>query len=173
MRPQHTFARRARVAFRARPTPRVAFVLVFAAVASAFMLAPLRAARADDDVERSVALMAKIGFAGSPSFSPDGSRVAFVTNVSGSPQVWTILASGGYPTLVTAFDDPVGFVTWSPGGEWLEATEARFDPTRPYRVSLDGDRSIVVFFYDGPIARSLLCPESLFARLRFRRLVFI
>jgi len=119
MSPQHTFARRARVAFRARPTPRVAFALVFAAVASAFMLAPLRAARADDDVERSVALMAKIGFASSPSFSPDGSRIAFVTNVSGSPQVWTMPSSGGYPTLVTAFDDPVGFVTWSPGGEWL------------------------------------------------------
>ena len=120
MRPQRTFARRARVTFVVRLTLRVAFALVFAAaIASAFLLAHTAAARADDDVERSVALMAKIGFASYPSFSPDGSRVAFVTNVSGSPQVWTILASGGYPTLVTAFDDPVGFVTWSPGGEWL------------------------------------------------------
>jgi alpha-amylase/alpha-mannosidase (GH57 family) len=42
-----------------------------------------------------------------------------------------------------------------PQGEWQDATEARFDPTRPYRVELGGGLSIVVFFYDGPIARSL------------------
>jgi dipeptidyl aminopeptidase/acylaminoacyl peptidase len=28
-------------------------------------------------------------------------------------------AAGGYPVLVTAFDDPVGFVRWSPAGDWL------------------------------------------------------
>ena len=28
-------------------------------------------------------------------------------------------STGGYPTLVTAFDDPVGFVRWSPDGKWL------------------------------------------------------
>ena len=76
-------------------------------------------ARAADELERAVALMAKIGFAGSPSFSADGGRLAFVTNLSGLPQVWTMPAAGGYPTLVTAFDDPVGFVNWSPDGEWL------------------------------------------------------
>ena len=74
---------------------------------------------AEDDLERSVSMMAKIGFASSPSFSPDGSRIAFVTNISGLPQIWTMPAAGGYPTLVTAFDDPVGFVAWSPDGEWL------------------------------------------------------
>ena len=74
---------------------------------------------ATDDLERSVALMAKIGASGSPSFSPDGTRLAFVSNLNGIPQVWTMAATGGFPTLVTAFDDPVGFVTWSPDGKWL------------------------------------------------------
>ncbi|HEX6186021.1 MAG TPA: S9 family peptidase, partial [Pyrinomonadaceae bacterium] len=46
-------------------------------------------------------------------------QLAFVTNLSGLPQVWTMPAAGGYPVLVTAFDDPVGFVRWSPDGEWL------------------------------------------------------
>ena len=73
----------------------------------------------DDEVERSVSIMAKIGFASSPSFSPDGSRIAFVTNISGLPQVWTMPAAGGYPALVTSFEDPVGFVRWSPDGRWL------------------------------------------------------
>jgi dipeptidyl aminopeptidase/acylaminoacyl peptidase len=73
----------------------------------------------DKEVELSVARMAKIGSASSPSFSPDGSRIAFITNISGLPQVWTMPASGGYPTLVTSFEDPVGFVNWSPDGQWL------------------------------------------------------
>ncbi len=77
-----------------------------------------------DELERSVALMAKIGSATSPSFSPDGKTIAFVTNISGLPQVWTVDAAGGYPQLVTAFDDAVGFVEWSPDGAWLAFTLA-------------------------------------------------
>src|SRR6186997_2710201 len=73
----------------------------------------------DNELELSVARMAKVGSASSPSFSPDGSRIAFVTNISGLPQVWTMPTAGGYPSLVTSFDDPVGFVTWSPDGQWL------------------------------------------------------
>jgi dipeptidyl aminopeptidase/acylaminoacyl peptidase len=76
------------------------------------------------DLERSVALMARIGFASSPSFSPDGKRVAFVTNMSGLPQIWTVSSSGGWPTQVTALDDPVGFVSWSPDGAYLAFTLA-------------------------------------------------
>jgi dipeptidyl aminopeptidase/acylaminoacyl peptidase len=74
---------------------------------------------AADDLERSVALMAKIGASWSPRFSPDGTRLVFVSNLNGSPQVWTMPSTGGFPRLVTAFDDPIGFVTWSPDGHWL------------------------------------------------------
>ncbi len=77
-----------------------------------------------DDLERSVALMAKIASATSPSFSPDGKRIAYVSNLNGIPQVWIVDAAGGYPQLVTAFDDPVGFVEWSPDGAWLAFTLA-------------------------------------------------
>ena len=41
-----------------------------------------------------------------------------------------------------------------PGGAWVDATGARFDPTRPYRVDLGAGTSITVFFFDGPIART-------------------
>jgi dipeptidyl aminopeptidase/acylaminoacyl peptidase len=74
---------------------------------------------AREDVARLVELMAKVGFATSPTFSPDGSRVAFVSNISGIPQVWTIPSGGGFPELVTNGEDPVTSVTWSPDGEWL------------------------------------------------------
>jgi alpha-amylase/alpha-mannosidase (GH57 family) len=58
----------------------------------------------------------------------------------------------------------------SPGGEWQDATDARFDPTRAYRVKAGG-RELAVFFYDGHIARdlafgdALAAPENLVARL--------
>ncbi len=63
--------------------------------------------------------MAKIGFAGSPLFSPDGRRIAYLTNITGSPQVWAVPADGGYPEQITAFDDPVTALEWSPSGEWI------------------------------------------------------
>src|SRR5574341_673142 len=72
-----------------------------------------------NELEASVALMAKIRTCFSPSFSPDGKRLAFVSDLNGIPQVWTVATEGGWPELVTAFDDPVGSVTWSPDGAWL------------------------------------------------------
>ncbi len=57
-----------------------------------------------------------------------------------------------------------------PGGEWLDASGARFDPTRPYRVRA-GDREIAVFFFDANVARELAfggglsSPEALLARI--------
>jgi dipeptidyl aminopeptidase/acylaminoacyl peptidase len=72
-----------------------------------------------DDLERRVAMMAKVASAGAPSFSPDGKRIAFITNISGLPQVWIVPAEGGWPDQITALDDPVSGIEWSPVGDWL------------------------------------------------------
>jgi dipeptidyl aminopeptidase/acylaminoacyl peptidase len=74
---------------------------------------------ARDDVETSVAMMARIGACWSPSFSPDGTRLAFVSDLNGVPQIWVVPVGGGWPELVTALDDPIGSVSWSPDGVWL------------------------------------------------------
>ena len=66
-----------------------------------------------------VTRMARIGRASSPSFSPDGKRMAFVSDSSGIPQVWIAPVEGGAPTQVTKSDDPIGRVSWSPNGDWL------------------------------------------------------
>lgn len=47
--------------------------------------------------EHVVARLAQTGACWSPSFAPDGYRVAFISNLSGLPQVWTVAASGGWP----------------------------------------------------------------------------
>jgi Tol biopolymer transport system component len=42
-----------------------------------------------------------------------------VSNLTGVPQIWMVDSKGGWPELVTALDDPVGGVIWSPDGKWL------------------------------------------------------
>ena len=66
-----------------------------------------------------VTRMAKVGRAGSPTFSPDGKRLAFVSDLSGVPQIWVMPTEGGWPTLLTNDNDPVGQVIWSPTSDWL------------------------------------------------------
>lgn len=111
--------------------PQLRRILVAAFLVSLISLAPYfrqdagyAQTSAADDLNRTVALMAKIGLCTSPSFSPDGKRLAFVSNISGMPQVWIVATDGGFPTLVTAQDDPVGFVRWSPDGAWLALSVA-------------------------------------------------
>src|SRR5919202_2217858 len=63
--------------------------------------------------------MAEIGRAISPTFSPDGTRVAFGSDRTDVPQVWVTGIDGGTPVQITKGDDPIGRVAWSPSGEWL------------------------------------------------------
>lgn len=75
---------------------------------------------AAEQVER----MARVGSCSSPSFSPDGERLAFVSNLSGVPQVWTVATACGWPRLVTTLADTVQQVEWSPSGDWLAVSAA-------------------------------------------------
>lgn len=75
-------------------------------------------------ISEAIALMAKVGRCWSPSFSPDGAQIAFVSDLTGSPQVWRTPLAGGFPAAVTAFDEQVSRVTWSPDGEWLAVESA-------------------------------------------------
>lgn len=90
---------------------------------SALLLATLPAAAqpapTPDDLEAAVARMARIGSSRSPSFSPDGKRIAFVSDRSGVPQVWMVSSEGGEPRQITRLEDQVGSVEWSPDGKWL------------------------------------------------------
>lgn len=72
-----------------------------------------------EDLEASVARMARIGSCSAPGFSPDGTRVAFLSNLNGMPQVWVVSTQGGWPELITSLDDQVRDVSWSPDGTWL------------------------------------------------------
>lgn len=83
-----------------------------------------RAAGGTDALDTIVATMARVGRCASPSFSLDGDRLAFVSDLSGIPQVWTVSVTGGWPDRVTALDDQVTAVYWSPNAAWLAFTLA-------------------------------------------------
>ena len=77
-----------------------------------------------DSIETAVSMMAKISSCWSPSFSPDGKTLAFISNMNGIPQIWKVSIEGGWPILITTTDDPIGSVEWSPNGDWLSFSMA-------------------------------------------------
>jgi len=54
--------------------------------------------------------------AGSPQFSTDGKSIAYLTNVSGTQQIWVVDLAGGKPQQITNYDDNIGFFRWLPDG---------------------------------------------------------
>ena len=73
-----------------------------------------QSATAPADLAARIKAMAEIPNTSSADYSRDGKRIAFLSNRSGTPQVWVVDAAGGEPKQVTQSTDPVGSVEWSP-----------------------------------------------------------
>jgi alpha-amylase/alpha-mannosidase (GH57 family) len=79
--------------------------------------------------------------------------------------MWLPETAVDVPTLEVLAERGVRFTVLAPSqaarvrrkGEtaWEELNGTRVDPTRPYEVPLPSGRTIVVFFYDGPISRAV------------------
>jgi dipeptidyl aminopeptidase/acylaminoacyl peptidase len=72
---------------------------------------------ADAALEARITAMGKVTSAGSAQYSPDGKQIAYISNVSGSPQAWVMPAAGGTPKQITTGSDPVSGLRWSPDGK--------------------------------------------------------
>ncbi|MFI7599283.1 S9 family peptidase [Actinoplanes sp. NPDC049681] len=55
----------------------------------------------------------------SPTLSPDGRHMAYVSDRSGSPKVWVQPVGSELTFLVDTGEEPVASVHWSTGGGWL------------------------------------------------------
>src|SRR3954451_9293446 len=66
----------------------------------------------------------------SASPSPDGGRVAFVSDRTGEPRVWIHERGEASPALVGALLDRVLAVSWSPDGAWLACLVATSGASR-------------------------------------------
>jgi dipeptidyl aminopeptidase/acylaminoacyl peptidase len=56
----------------------------------------------------------KVRYAQGPSFTPDGRRVAFLTDITGVSQVWEVPVEGGWPDQLTFHEERVSGVEYSP-----------------------------------------------------------
>ncbi len=77
------------------------------------------AAAQDSDVAARVAAFGRINSATSPTLSPDGKRMAYLSNASGSPQIWIKDLATGATKQLTQLPDPIGAVFWSPTADRL------------------------------------------------------
>jgi dipeptidyl aminopeptidase/acylaminoacyl peptidase len=63
---------------------------------------------------------------GRASWSPDGKSIAFISNMSGRNNLWTVPADGGWPVQLTVSDQRQTAPAWSPDGKWI-AFQSDFD----------------------------------------------
>lgn len=72
-----------------------------------------------EDLAEQVARMGAIGYSYGGVFSPDGQRMAFITNASGVPNVWMAGTDGSGLKQVTHSEDQVNGVSWHPVNDTL------------------------------------------------------
>src|SRR3954469_16350633 len=56
---------------------------------------------------------------GGSTWSPDGSQIAFTTNISGRMNVWLVPAEGGWPNQLTVSSNRQIQPSWSPDVKWI------------------------------------------------------
>jgi dipeptidyl aminopeptidase/acylaminoacyl peptidase len=86
---------------------------------AATILAGVRSAFPDDQTRQLVESLSKVSRCHKPTFSPDGRRIAMICDLTGTPQLWTVNARGGWASLVTNSSDAVTSAYWSPREDWI------------------------------------------------------
>jgi dipeptidyl aminopeptidase/acylaminoacyl peptidase len=71
---------------------------------------------------------------GRATWSPDGKRIAFISNMSGRNNLWLVSAEGGWPVQLTVSDQRQTAPAWSPDGKWIA-----------YQSDYDGDELWDIF----------------------------
>jgi TolB protein len=73
-----------------------------------------------------------------PDWSPDGKRIAFVSDVAdGKGDVWTMDANGGDKVRVTTGDDSYDYnPAWSPDGRWIVYETTKGSKNGPWSLAV-------------------------------------
>jgi dipeptidyl aminopeptidase/acylaminoacyl peptidase len=92
--------------------------------------------KADARVEKSLTIekLYMTRQVGGSTWSPDGSTVAFISNLSGRNNLWLVAAAGGWPMQLTVSDERQASPAWSPDGKWIA-----------YMSDYDGDEQWDIF----------------------------
>jgi hypothetical protein len=65
------------------------------------------------------------GFLSAPSWSPDGSRLAFISDLEGNPDVWVVDLDGSNAVNLTQHEAKDHSPAWSPDGAWIAFASLR------------------------------------------------
>lgn len=115
--------------------------------ASAIPPAVLREASTMEPTTRTI--ISGDGGAAAPQFSPDGKRIAFMSNRTGPWQIWMSNADGSNPVQVS-FTDSAGTPRWSPDGRSIAFDGPGENGASIFVVSADGSRRVI------PVAEGLV-----------------
>ncbi len=85
-----------------------------------------------------------------PAWSPDGGRIAFVSNRTGSNEIWVMNADGSNPTRLTFNDVYEGGPTFTPDGQWIvyDSSLASEYQEELYRVPAAGGAPLRLTYND-------------------------
>ncbi|NUQ12458.1 MAG: PD40 domain-containing protein [Gemmatimonadaceae bacterium] len=88
-----------------------------------------------------------------PTFSPDGRRIAFVSDRSGSDQLWVANADGSNPVQVSRLTaGAVSFPVWLPDNEYLLAAQNLYHLSGGEGLRVPFGAGVTSFSPDGKIA---------------------
>jgi Tol biopolymer transport system component len=77
-----------------------------------------------------------------PSWSPDGTRIAFGSNRTGLTQVWLMNADGSDQVQLTQSAEEVVGHTWSADGQWIVFAARAGDFEELFRISVTGGNAV-------------------------------
>jgi Tol biopolymer transport system component len=130
-------------------------VVLAAALAAAGVLLRLsRAATSASEVKNwgnARQITSAPGWAAEPSFSPDGTLVAYSSNASGNSDIWVVDPDGGEPLRVSDGAAEDRRPTWFPDGRFLAFVSIRSGVASVWKVSrLGGSASLLIENADMP-----------------------
>jgi len=104
-----------------------------------------------EDVAYSLKRYLSIKSAYSPEFSPDGQKLAYLSDVTGVPQIWmTSLGAPRVPQQITLEDERVGFLSFAPKSERIAFGIDRGGSEKFQINMLEGGGDSVVKLTDEP-----------------------
>lgn len=84
-------------------------------------------------------LIASTKYDSQPQFSPDGKKIAFVSDRSGNAEIWVCGSDGSHSSQITEISGPyVGSPRWSPDGQLLAFDSVKAGTWDLYVVGVEG-----------------------------------